>query len=54
MMVQSHLRCLSKMLKHAHHQGVKEIVNTIHYQHPLFMHIDFSVQRFEKIKILYN
>ena len=39
-----------KMLKHAHHQGVTEIVNTIHYQHPLFMNIDFSVQRLEKLK----
>ena len=38
------------MLKHAYDQGVTEVVNTVHYQHPLFFHIDHSLERFEKIK----
>ena len=39
-----------KMLKHAYYQGVKEVVSTIHFQHPLFTHINHSLVRFQKIK----
>mgnify|MGYP001188269472 CR=1 FL=1 len=38
------------MLKYAYEQGVTDVVNTVHYQHPLFLHIDHSIERFEKIK----
>ena len=37
------------MLKDANDQGITEIVNTVHYQHPLFTDIDYSKSRFEKI-----
>ena len=38
------------MLKHAFEQGVTEVVNTTHFQHPLFMDIDYSIKRIESIK----
>ena len=38
------------MLKYAYDQGVTDVVNTVHYQHPLFLHIDHSLERFERIK----
>ena len=38
------------MLKHAFEQGVTEVVNTTHFQHPLFIDIDHSVERIEVIK----
>ena len=41
------------MLKCAYKQGITDVVNTVHYQHPLFPDIDYSLSRFEKItKIL--
>ena len=38
------------MMKHAFEQGVTEVVNTTHFQHPLFLNIDNSVKRIESIK----
>ena len=38
------------MLKHAFDQGVTDVVNTTHFQHPLFMDIDHSIERIENIK----
>ena len=37
------------MLQHAFDQGVSDVINTVHYQHPLFPNIDFSIDRFKKI-----
>ena len=28
------------MLKYAYKQGVTDVVNTVHFQHPLFLNID--------------
>ena len=39
-----------RMLKYAYEQGVTDVVNTVHFQHPLFLHIDHSIERFERIK----
>ena len=39
-----------RMLKYAYEQGVTEVVNTVHYQHPLFLNIDHSLESFERIK----
>ena len=39
-----------KMMKHAFDQGVTDVVNTTHFQHPLFMDIDHSIERIENIK----
>ena len=38
------------MMKHAFEQGVTEVVNTTHFQHPLFIDIDHSFERIESIK----
>ena len=38
------------MMKHAFEQGVTEVVNTTHFQHPLFLDIDNSVKRIESVK----
>ena len=38
------------MMKHAFKQGVTEVVNTTHFQHPLFLDIDHSIERIESIK----
>ena len=38
------------MMKHAFEQGVTEVVNTTHFQHPLFLDIDNSLKEFESIK----
>ena len=38
------------MMKHAFEQGVTEVVNTTHFQHPLFLGIDNSLKRIERIK----
>ncbi len=38
-----------RMLKYAYEQGVTDVVNTVHFQHPLFSNIDHSLERFEKI-----
>ena len=38
------------MMKHAFNQGVTEVVNTTHFQHPLFLNIDNSIERIESIK----
>ena len=38
------------MLKHAFDQGVTDVVNTTHFQHPLFMDIDHSIEKIESIK----
>ena len=38
------------MMKHAFDQGVTDVVNTTHFQHPLFMDIDHSIERIESIK----
>ena len=37
------------MLKNAHNQGVTDVVNTVHFQHPLFINIDYSLENFERI-----
>ena len=37
------------MLKHAYEQGVTDVVNTVHFQHPLFLNIDHSIENFERI-----
>ena len=38
------------MMRHAFEQGVTEVVNTTHFQHPLFMEIDNSVETIERIR----
>ena len=38
------------MMKHAFEQGITEVVNTTHFQHPLFIDIDHSFERIESIK----
>ena len=38
------------MLKYAYEQGVTDVVNTVHFQHPLFLNIDHSLENFERIK----
>ena len=38
-----------KMLRHAYEQGVTDVVNTAHFQHPLFLDIDHSLENFERI-----
>ena len=38
------------MMKHAFDQGVTDVVNTTHFQHPLFMDIDHSFEKIESIK----
>ena len=38
------------MLKLAFDQGVTDVVNTTHFQHPLFMDIDHSIEKIESIK----
>ena len=37
------------MLKYAYEQGITDVVNTVHFQHPLFTDIDHSLERFQKI-----
>ena len=37
------------MLKYAHEQGVTDVVNTVHFQHPLFLNIDYSLENLEGI-----
>ena len=37
------------MLKYAYEQGVTDVVNTVHFQHPLFLNIDHSLENFERI-----
>ena len=37
------------MLKYAHEQGVTDVVNTVHFQHPLFLNIDHSLENFKRI-----
>ncbi len=37
------------MLKCAHEQGITDVVNTVHFQHPLFLNIDHSLENFERI-----
>tara|TARA_B100000989_G_C19468320_1_gene439444 strand:- start:556 stop:1212 length:657 start_codon:yes stop_codon:yes gene_type:complete len=37
------------MLKYAYEQGVTDVVNTVHFQHPLFLDIDHSLENFERI-----
>ena len=37
------------MLKCANEQGVTDVVNTVHFQHPLFLNIDHSLENFERI-----
>ena len=37
------------MLKNAYEQGVTDVVNTVHYQHPLFQNIDYSYDKFKNI-----
>ena len=29
------------MLKYAYEQGITDVVNTVHFQHPLFLNIDY-------------
>ena len=29
------------MLKYAYEQGITDVVNTVHFQHPLFLNISF-------------
>tara|TARA_Y100000768_G_scaffold97014_2_gene70656 strand:- start:3173 stop:3901 length:729 start_codon:yes stop_codon:yes gene_type:complete len=36
------------MLKCAHNQGVTDVVNTVHFQHPLFLNIDHSLENLER------
>ena len=38
------------MMKHAFEQGITEVVNTTHFQHPFFIDIDHSFERIESIK----
>ena len=38
------------MLKHASKQGITEVVNTVHYQHPKFMGLDKSYSRLQEVK----
>ena len=37
------------MLKYAYEQGVTDVVNTVHFQHPLFLNINHSLENFERI-----
>ena len=37
------------MLKYAHEQGVTDVVNTVHFQHPLFLNIDYSLDNLQGI-----
>ena len=37
------------MLKCAHEQGITDVVNTVHFQHPLFLDIDHSLENYERI-----
>jgi len=37
------------MLKYAYEQGVTDVVNTVHFQHPLFLDIDHSLENFERV-----
>ena len=37
------------MLKCAHEQGITDVVNTVHFQHPLFLNIDHSLENYERI-----
>ncbi len=37
------------MLKYAYEQGVTDVVNTVHYQHPLFLNIDHTPENLERI-----
>ena len=46
----NHLDMSINMMKHAFKQGVTEVVNTTHFQHPLFLDIDHSIERIESIK----
>ena len=32
-----------------HEQGVTDVVNTVHFQHPLFLNIDHSLENYERI-----
>ena len=38
------------MMKKAFEQGVTKVVNTTHFQHPLFMNIDNSIKRIQRIR----
>ena len=31
------------MLEHAFNQGISDVINTVHFQHPLFPNIDYSI-----------
>ena len=37
------------MLKFAYEQGVTDVVNTVHFQHPLFLNIDHSLGNLQRI-----
>ena len=37
------------MLKYAYEQGVTDVVNTVHFQHPLFLNIDHSLDNIQRI-----
>ena len=37
------------MLKYAYEQGITDVVNTAHFQHPLFLNIDYSLDNLEGI-----
>ena len=37
------------MLKNAYEQGVTDVVNTAHFQHPLFLNIDHSLDNLQRI-----
>ncbi len=37
------------MLKYAYEQGITDVVNTVHFQHPLFLNIDYRLENFERI-----
>ena len=37
------------MLKYAYEQGVTDVVNTVHFQHPLFLNIDHSLGNLQRI-----
>ena len=37
------------MLKKAYEQGVTDVVNTVHFQHPLFLNIDHSLDNMQRI-----
>ena len=38
-----------EMLKNAYKQGITDVVNTVHYQHPMFQDIDLSFDSIYKV-----